>query len=125
MSKTEQPTQPKTTVVVKLQVEGLHQWKDAPDGPISFLREPHRHIFYIQCEKQVNHADRDIEIISLKREIEEYLMVRFYAVELKIHNFMGMSCEMIGLILVDTFNLSFCEVLEDNENGARIYAKRD
>ena len=62
----------KCQVVVRLQVEGIHQWKDCNIEEVSFLKHPHRHIFYIECKKEVTDDNRQIEIIRLK---EEYLHI--------------------------------------------------
>jgi hypothetical protein len=35
-----------------------------------------------------------------------------------VHEFGAKSCEMIAIELINEFNLSRCEVNEDNENGA-------
>lgn len=111
------------TVIVTLQIEGLHCWKDCPIEEVSFLREPHRHIFHIRCERTVAHLDRDVEIICLKRDIEEWFFKQYYVPQLRIHNFGTKSCEMLALELVSEFKLLTCQVLEDNENGASIDAR--
>jgi len=108
----------KTTVITRLQVEGIHQWKDCPLPEVEFLRYPHRHIFHINCEKEVFHDNRDVEFIMMKREILKYLNTKYADNEcLKFNN---MSCEMIAQELLDKFKLVSCEVFEDNENGARV-----
>lgn len=98
-------------IVVKLQVEGLHQWKDCPIEDVSFLRDRHRHIFHIEVRKKVYHNDRDIEIIMLKREITAYLGKQ--PIE-----FGNQSCESIAEDLFHKFQCTYVSVLEDNENGA-------
>jgi hypothetical protein len=110
----------KTTVIVNLQVEGIHFWKDCPLREVSFLQFPHRHMFHIKAEKSVTHLDRDVEIILLKRSINFYL-VKMYAGEEDHLQFGGMSCEMIAKKLLERFDLETCEVLEDGENGAKVY----
>ena len=112
----------KTTVIARLQVEGIHQWKDCPLPEVEFLRYPHRHIFHINCEKEVFHDNRDVEFIMMKREILKYLNTQYQGIPadkgcLKFNN---MSCEMIAQELLDKFKLVSCEVFEDNENGARV-----
>ena len=103
----------KKQIVVKLQVEGLHQWKGCPIEEVSFLRDRHRHMFHIEVRKRVTHNDRDIEIIMLKREILKYLGKQ--PIE-----FGNQSCEMIAEDLYKEFNCTYVSVLEDNENGAII-----
>lgn len=106
----------KTTIVVKFAVEGIHRWANCPFEDVGFLRHDHRHLFYITAEKKVSHDDRDIEIIMLKRTLSAYLRVKYG----QVCQFKEMSCEMIARELFEVHNLESCEVLEDNENGAKI-----
>lgn len=104
-------------VFVRLQVEGLHKWADCPFEEVSYLRDLHRHVFFIEAYLPVTHSDRDQEFIMLKHEITEYIYDNYWDPILKCHNFGGMSCEMIGKELCGAFDLSMCSVSEDNENG--------
>lgn len=112
----------KTTVIVNLQVEGLHHWKECPFESVSFLKDKHRHIFHIEAEKEVFHDDRDIEFIMLKRKIICYLHSSYTVKENEALDFGTMSCEMIAKELLTKFHLDKCKVMEDNENGAIVYA---
>jgi hypothetical protein len=109
-------------VIVTLQVEGIHRWKNAleKEPQVSFLAHPHRHIFHIAAAALVSHGDREVEIIKLKRAIEEYLKINYFSSSLNLHHFGDMSCEMIANDLLEAFNLDNCKVLEDNENGAMV-----
>jgi len=109
-----------TNIVVKLQYEATHNWPKVaevlPEFPeIHFLQHPHRHIFHITLEKTVTHSDRDVEIILFKREVLKYLQERFWG---RLHNW---SCEMLAEHLLEKFECYSVEVLEDNENGAKVY----
>ena len=104
----------KTLIVVNLDIEGVHRWAECPIEEVGFLRDYHRHLFKIRCEKEVAHDDRDIEIIMLKRAIADRLAAKFSTP----CYFGDMSCEMVAKWLVNEFSLSSCEVLEDGENGA-------
>lgn len=106
----------KTTIVVQFAVEGIHRWANCPFEDVGFLRYDHRHSFYITAEKEVSHDDRDIEIILFKRVLQAYLHDKYG----KVCQFKEMSCEMIARELFEAFKLVSCEVLEDNENGAKI-----
>lgn len=109
----------KTTVLVTLQVEGLHRWPDArqKEPEMGYLADMHRHIFHIKCEKDVSHSDRDKEFIMMKREVLAYITGKWgYAPA----QFKDMSCEMIAKDIMTEFNLRSCEVWEDLENGARV-----
>lgn len=103
-------------IVVRLQVEGIHRWEGCDIPEVSFLKNNHRHIFYIEAKKKVSHLDRDIEIICLKRAMLTFLH-RNYNMCIDFGN---KSCEMIANELMKEFALSSCSVLEDNENGAEV-----
>ena len=103
--------------VIKLQKEGFHFWKDAPEET-KFLRNKHRHIFHITVYiEQKQNKDRDVEYIDFKNWLKE-----------NIPTINGpQSCETIASHikkLVEThFNNSRkvkVQVMEDNENGALI-----
>ena len=106
----------KTGIVVNLQIEGVHRWEGCNIESVSFLKNNHRHVFYITCKKNVSHLDRDIEIIMFKREIKRYIEQKYGSPSM----FSSMSCEMIAQELFTKFGLYYCCVLEDNENGAEV-----
>ncbi len=117
-----------TNIIINFSLEGFHFWKDAKKflSEVAFLSNSHRHMFYFTCKKRVYHDDRDIEIIMFKRTIISYLSKKYGKKTndkdstISFLNFGGMSCEMIAKELLESFNLTYCSVLEDNENGASI-----
>lgn len=111
-----------TNVVVRLQMEGFHNWPEAPEV-VSFLRDRHRHIFHIELVKEVTHADRDVEIILMKRAVEQHLLTKLGSKKEKNRwcEFGAMSCEMIAEDLLEAFDCVSVQCLEDNENGAIVY----
>ena len=109
-----------TLIQVKLQVEGVHNWPNCDIEEVDFLKHPHRHIFYIECCREVFHDDRDVEFIAFKRTITNYLEKEYS--NGKYLDFKNKSCEMIAHELLSTFNLDSCYVSEDNENGAIVHA---
>lgn len=109
----------KTNIIITLQVEGIHWWGGCNIESVSFLQYAHRHIFHIVCKKAVQHNDRDIEIISFKRDVLSYLK-ETYCYGADVCYFKERSCEMIAQELTEKFNLAYCSVLEDNENGAEV-----
>jgi hypothetical protein len=111
----------KTNIIISTQAEGIHYWPECNIKEVEFLRYPHRHIFFITAKKEVSHLDRDIEIINLKREINAYLNNIYAEPNSSVLIFGSKSCEMIALDLLKMFDLNYCSVLEDNENGAEIY----
>ena len=103
----------KAKIVVNLKFEGIHSWKGCPFEDVAFLRNDHRHIFWVRAVKTVSHLDRDIEIIRFKRDLETYCD------SLKpIIKEQGWSCEMIASDILKNFECDSVEVLEDGENGA-------
>jgi len=113
-----------TNVVVTLQIEGIHRWPAARDivPEVGFLADPHRHIFHIVAKKPVTHDDRDVEIIMLKRAIIKYIETKYRENgTYRMIDFRSMSCEMIAAELAGEFDLCYCSVLEDNENGAEVH----
>lgn len=113
----------KTTIIVKLQYEALHNWPGVvealPDQTwIQLaLKNLHRHLFYITLEKQVTHSDRDVEIILFKQSVQKYLEEKYG----RPGELGSMSCEQLSEELLNKFECESVEVLEDNENGAKIY----
>ena len=100
-------------ILTENNIEGFHQWKEAPEE-VKFLRDQHRHIFNIQCQFEVSHEEREIEIIMQQWEIEKYLFNK-YGNPCK---FGGMSCESIARELLEHFNAYEVKVLEDGAGGA-------
>lgn len=109
----------KRFISVKTQVEFIHCWPQAPEA-VKFLRDPHRHMLHIQLTTEVNHNDREIEFIMLKRSLDSIL--KLMIVELPINA----SCEMVGVELMNWLHNNYgtratsIEVFEDGENGAII-----
>jgi len=113
----------KTNIIINFQVDALHNWPDAIKiiPHMGFLSDLHRHIFHIECKKQVFHDDRDVEFIDFKRTVNKYLVGKYYDSKLDCLLFGAKSCEMLGKELLEKYNLEYCKVMEDNENGAEIY----
>jgi hypothetical protein len=118
----------KTSIWVTFQKEGIHKYPAAASDPklaaVSFLANPHRHMFHFRVELEVFHDDRDVEFILLKRELEGL----YTAGTLQLNN---MSCEMIARELLtyihETYSGRNCtiNVSEDNENGCTLVYEKD
>lgn len=106
-------------IVVKLTIPGLHFWPEA-FYEVKYLAHQHRHTFYIRVEKTVSHNDRDIEIINFKTVIKDWLVNTFWDDDLALCDFGKMSCEDIAERILTEYDCDMVEVLEDNENGAKI-----
>jgi len=111
------------SIWVRFQREGIHCYPAAAEDPnledVSFLANPHRHIFHFEVRIAVVHNDRDIEFIQFKRWLES----QFDDGILQLDN---ASCEMISDELFEIIANKYPEreviisVSEDNENGSTI-----
>jgi hypothetical protein len=110
--------------------EGIHCYPAAATDPqlatgdqfdVSFLANPHRHIFHFRVWIDVLHNDRDIEFIQFKRWLEG-----LYSGPSSILQLDYKSCEMICddlyLQIASRYpdRAVWIEVSEDGENGALI-----
>jgi len=106
-----------TFVVASFVVEGIHCWPECPLEEVSFLRSPHRHLFFFRMRKAVTHDDRDVEIIMLARAAKLFIQQTHPTVD-GCSDFGRQSCEMLAQKVLAMFDCDAVEVLEDNENGA-------
>jgi len=113
----------KRLIWVTFQREGIHCYPAAATDPnltdVSFLANPHRHIFHFKVAIEVFHNDRDIEFIQFKRWLLNLYSTTTLELDYK-------SCEMIaddlyGMIAIKYPNRDVqIEVSEDGENGCVI-----
>lgn len=119
----------KESVFCTLSFDGVHNWATIPATQelknVQFLKLPHRHTFNVTAFKYVDHSDRDIEFIVLKRIIQKYLRQKYYSDETDTHDIGSQSCEMIAKELCIEFNLYKCIVDEDGENGGIVEVIND
>lgn len=108
-------------IEIRLQVEGTHRWPGCDIDEVRFLKDEHRHVFFIDCRKAVSHGDREIEIVCFKRRVAGFLKGKYSGGD-EVCRFGSMSCENIAKELLEEFGLSSCRVLEDGENGAVVSA---
>ena len=115
---------------VTFRKEGIHCYPAAATDPklntageydVSFLANPHRHIFHFRVSIDVFHNDRDIEFIQFKRWLESLYNSSNTVLELD-----WKSCEMIADDLYTQIAGRYpgravvIEVSEDGENGCSI-----
>ena len=111
----------KRKIQVSFQREGIHCYPAAATDlklkDVSFLAQPHRHIFHFYVTVSVIHNDRDIEFILLKRELEALYQTGTMQCDSK-------SCEMLAEDLIHYLATAYPNrtievgVYEDDENGA-------
>jgi len=115
---------------VTFRKEGIHCYPAAATDPklntageydVSFLANPHRHIFHFRVSIDVFHNDRDIEFIQFKRWLESLYNGANTVLALD-----WKSCEMIAddlyIQIADRYpgRAVVIEVSEDGENGCSI-----
>ena len=116
----------KRWISVRFQKEGIHCYPAAKTDPalatgdwddVSFLGDPHRHIFHFRVWIEVQHTDRDVEFIQFKRWLERLYSQDILELDYK-------SCEMMSDDLYDQIKVKYpeysvkIEVSEDGENGS-------
>ncbi len=115
----------KKFIEVRFQKEGIHCYPAAATDPklktggsddVSFLANPHRHMFHFRVRISVQHDDREIEFIQFKRWLESLYSGNILELNYK-------SCEMIADNLLSSIIGKYpgraieIEVSEDGENG--------
>ena len=125
-----QDIRPLKMIWVTFRKEGIHCYPAAATDPnlatgdqydVSFLANPHRHIFHFRVWLSVTHNDRDVEFIQFKRWLEQ-----LYSSTQSVLSLDHKSCEMMSDELYDTISQKYpgrevwIEVSEDGENGSFI-----
>ena len=119
---------------VTFRKEGIHCYPAAATDPklntageydVSFLANPHRHIFHFRVWIDVFHNDRDIEFIQFKRWLEN-LYTSHRSDSPTVLKLDWKSCEMIAddlyIHIAERYpnRAVTIEVSEDGENGCTI-----
>ena len=111
----------KVSIIVRERFEAFHMWPVAPDD-VAFLRNSHRHLFYVEVEIDGGTGDRTFEFFQAQRKLREVLV----SLGWNGQHVGSLSCEamaeIIGTELRDRKMLPVlsCAVFEDGENGARV-----
>lgn len=107
-----------TRIIVRFHVEGLHCWENCEIEEVMYLKNLHRHQFFVIATKSVYHNDREIEFIKLSHQMKKYLQTKYFSKQHQCLLFGSQSCEMLATELLKQFKLDTCEVNEDGEGGA-------
>jgi len=125
-----QDIRPLKMIWVTFRKEGIHKYPAAATDPnlatgdeydVSFLANPHRHIFHFRVWLSVTHNDRDVEFIQFKRWLE-----KLYSSNQGVLSLDYKSCEMMSDDLYIQIAAKYpgravwIEVSEDGENRALI-----
>jgi hypothetical protein len=125
-----QDIRPNKMIWVTFRKEGIHKYPAAATDPnlatgdeydVSFLANPHRHIFHFRVWLSVTHNDRDVEFIQFKRWLE-----KLYSSNEGVLSLDYKSCEMMSDDLYAQVSQKYpgrevwIEIAEDGENGSFI-----
>ena len=107
----------KIFIYVQTRFEAIHCWPSCPFEEVSFLRNPHRHEFWVKAKIPVTHTDRDVEFIMAKRKLDALVSELFHGRDLG-----ATSCEMMCQLIIEAtiLPITSISVFEDGENGAEI-----
>lgn len=123
----------KCFVYTQFQKEGYHYFPEASSDPkyatgdyldVSHLGTRHFHYFNFKVWVEVNHHNRDIEFIQLRRWIEN----KYSSGALELNN---ASCEMLGQSLINILKAEYpnleirVDISEEGINGAYLEYKPD
>lgn len=100
-------------IILNTRFSAIHCWPECPIIEVGYLRNPHRHEFHVKMKMQVHHANRDVEFIQLKNDVNKWIRENWEASDLG-----SMSCEDMCKTLFLEFGVDYVSVLEDGENGA-------
>lgn len=117
--------EPERFIMVNFQFEFEHRWPEAPPE-VHFLRHKHRHMMHVRVLISVQHNDRELEFIMVKRDLQQWVEKSKGSWPLRT------SCEDIAQMLTQYIRHQYgsdrfvqITVLEDGENGAVIRWYRD
>lgn len=108
----------KKQIIVQFDIEGFHQYKDAPNE-VEFLRNNHRHKFKIKAGFKITHNEREKELFMMRDLAINYIN-ESYGIPAEFEN---MSVESIAEEIIEFFepeDILWCEVWEEETGGARI-----
>ena len=106
------------TIWINTQFPWFHSRADAPEE-VKFLKNEHRHMFYVKVELAVNHDDRDIEFFIAKKYINQVISNIFPEHPTQDGYRIGsceMACQSIYDKIKEKYKVISISVNEDNEN---------
>lgn len=104
----------KKYIAVRYQVEGFHCWPEAPEHR-AYLRDRHRHLFYVEVTLEVFENDREVEYHDLLSQVQTWFPGGEQGTR---------SCEVMAMELAKDVHLAYqgrevtVSVFEDNEAGS-------
>ena len=87
----------KRWIKVNTEFRGIHCWPECPYDEVSFLRNPHRHLFKVEVKIEVESNDRDIEFFRFQHDVDRSInaMLQLDHKEIEPAQLGRKSCEML------------------------------
>jgi len=119
-----------TFATIRFTIDGIHNYPTIQEGH-TYLKHPHRHVFYFEVSVQQFHNNRDIEYLAFKAQLLKNVKAQYntYTGVDDLVDFGSSSCEDIAFVVLQEVNKLYPEmpkrvvqisVFEDNENGCVI-----
>lgn len=112
----------KIFIKVRNRFYAIHNWATCPHQDVLFLKNIHRHEFFVYVKVEVGHSNRDIEFLQLQCDIDATINTLYQKSNLLKNTYLleSKSCEMIAndiyKMLKDKYNIVSIEIGEDGEN---------
>jgi hypothetical protein len=113
----------KKFIVIRTRFEATHMWTDCNIEEVNFLKNEHRHMFYVEVKLPVTHNNRQLEFLTIKSGIDAFIeeeLISYVGKGDGHPSIGGKSCEDIAEAICEKFKASFVSVFEDEENGAEV-----
>jgi len=108
-----------TMVVCTIKAPALHKHTDSGLKGFEYLTKTHRHVFHIEVAKESFRGDEIAEGIIIKNELGAFLVEKFKSENGNLMLGVVGAEDLAGMLLVK-FELDYCKVMEDGENGVLI-----
>ena len=104
------------SIIVKTWFTGFHKWPKAPDE-VAFLRQLHRHVFFIECHFRVSES-RELEFFMVQARLNKCVGL----LKAELDDSPYLSCEemaefLANALLSDELPVFKVSVSEDGENS--------
>jgi len=113
---TENSPSASTMVVCTVKAPVLHKHTDSKLKGFEYLTETHRHVFHIEVRKESFRGDEIAEGIIIKNELGAFLVNKFKSENGNLLLGVVGAEDLAGMLLIE-FELDYCKVMEDGENG--------
>lgn len=105
----------------QVSVDGQHSCAQSPPAGSTIEQFPHKHTFVVRGGRPVKFSENEVWPHVIRQQVKEYLRESFRETPLGIPDFENLTCAALAKMVLLSFNLLWCEVLADDEAGARVF----